>query len=71
MENYPPVEIDRETTRNLVRAGAQLVEVLSEAQYKKIHLASAVHIPLEAIDRGTVGALKRDEPVIVYCYDHQ
>ena len=71
MANVIPTGIDKETVRTMVRAGAQLVEVLSQEQYEKAHLAGAIHIPLDTIDRLTAEKLKWDEPVIVYCYDYQ
>jgi rhodanese-related sulfurtransferase len=66
-----PTDIDKETVRLMVEVGAQLVEVLSKEQYELAHLAGALHIPLKDIDQLTEDRLKRDEPVIVYCYDYQ
>ena len=71
MADIIPTEIDKETVRTLVRAGAQLVEVLSKEQYENAHLAGAINIPLDTLDRKTVDELKWGEPVIVYCYDYQ
>jgi rhodanese-related sulfurtransferase len=71
MTEVIPTEIDRERVRALVRAGAQLVEVLSNEEYERVHLAGAASIPLDTIDRLTAEELKWDEPVIVYCYDYQ
>ncbi len=71
MATNAPTEIDRETVRLMVDAGAQLVEVLSKEQYELSHLAGAIHIPLKDIDRQITNKLKRDVPVIVYCYDYQ
>jgi len=66
-----PVDVDKETVRVMVKAGAQLVEVLSKEQYENAHLAGAINIPLDTIDRQTTEELKSDEPVIVYCNDYQ
>ena len=71
MANVIPTDIDQETVRAMVRAGAQLVEVLSKEQYENAHLAGAINIPLDILDRQTAEELKWDEPVIVYCYDYQ
>ena len=71
MANVIPTGIDKETVRTMVRAGAQLVEVLSQEQYEKTHLAGAINIPLDTIDRMTAEKLKWNEPVIVYCNDYQ
>jgi rhodanese-related sulfurtransferase len=71
MADVTPTKIDKETVRTIVRAGAQLVEVLPKEQYDKIHLAGAINIPLETLGRLTVEELRWDDPVIVYCYDYQ
>jgi rhodanese-related sulfurtransferase len=71
MVNNFPTDIDSDTVRTMVRAGAQLVDVLSKEQYENVHLAGAVNIPFGTIDRKTVEELNWDEPVIVYCYDYQ
>ena len=64
-----PTEIDRIQVRELLERGAQLVEVLPADEYKEDHLPGAVSIPLSHIDREAVGALDRNRPVIVYCWD--
>jgi rhodanese-related sulfurtransferase len=71
MANQTPAEIDRQVTLERLRGGAQLVEVLSEKQYRKVHLPGAINIPLAAINPDTISVLKRDRPVVVYCYDTQ
>jgi rhodanese-related sulfurtransferase len=55
--------------RELAAEGAQLVEVLPEAQYAKAHLPGAVNIPLKRLDASTAGVLDHDRPVVVYCWD--
>jgi rhodanese-related sulfurtransferase len=66
-----PKSIDRERVQELVGAGAQLVEVLPRDEFDYEHLPGAVNIPLKTLDALTVAQLKRDRPVIVYCYDTQ
>ncbi|MGH3065598.1 MAG: rhodanese-like domain-containing protein [Gaiellaceae bacterium] len=66
-----PTEIDRERVQQLLDAGAQLVEVLPQAEYADEHLPKAINIPLMELDRESVRALERGRPVIVYCYDSQ
>lgn len=66
-----PTPIDRERLRRLLTEGAQLVEVLPQAEYEDEHLPGAISIPLNEIDRETVHQLERQCPVIVYCYDSQ
>jgi len=64
-----PTEIDRNTLRQLVAEGAQLVEVLPTAEYEEEHLPGAVSIPLRRLNGDAAATLKRDTPVITYCWD--
>lgn len=66
-----PTSIDRDTVRQLLDQGAQLVEVLPEEEYEDEHLPGAINLPLKTIDAGSVQRLARDRPVIAYCYDYQ
>jgi rhodanese-related sulfurtransferase len=65
-----PEAIDTNRTRQLVDAGAQLVEVLSAEQYDREHLPGAVSIPLPSIG-DAVDKLDHQRPVVVYCFDYQ
>jgi rhodanese-related sulfurtransferase len=62
------IEIDR--LRELLDAGAQLVEVLPEEEYEEEHLPGAISIPLKTLDEETTAGLDRRNPVIVYCWDY-
>lgn len=55
--------------RELLDAGAQLVEVLPEAEYADVHLPRAVNIPLKALDATSAAQLDRARAVVVYCWD--
>ena len=55
--------------KRLLAEGAQLVEVLPEAEYAEEHLPGAVNIPLKQLDATTVGQLDRTRPLVVYCWD--
>ena len=66
-----PQPIDRDRVQELVRAGAQLVEVLPNEEYQDEHLPGAVNIPLKELNDETAAQLDRARPVIVYCYDYQ
>ena len=61
--------IDRDQLQELVRAGAQLVEVLPAHEYEEDHLPGARSIPLRDINRESAATLDRDRPLIVYCWD--
>ena len=64
-----PTEIGRDDVHRLVEGGAQLVEVLPAKEYQDEHLPGAINIPLKKLDQQTTAGLRRDRPVIVYCYD--
>jgi rhodanese-related sulfurtransferase len=66
-----PQAIDRDRVQELVREGAQLVEVLPEDDFEGEHLPGAVNLPLRELDASTAAGLDRRRPVIVYCYDYQ
>jgi rhodanese-related sulfurtransferase len=60
--------IDRETVQEMVKHGAQLVEVLPAKEYAEDHLPGAVSHPLRQIAR-EADLIDRNRPVIVYCWD--
>jgi rhodanese-related sulfurtransferase len=60
--------IDREAVREMVKDGAQLVEVLPAKEYGEDHLPGAVSHPLRQLDQ-EAGQLDRNRKVIVYCWD--
>lgn len=57
--------------RGLLDEGAQLVDVLPEAEFEAEHLAGAINIPLKKMTAEAVSVLDRNRPVIVYCHDYQ
>jgi rhodanese-related sulfurtransferase len=63
--------IRREEVRQLLKEGAQLVEVLPREEYEEEHIAGAINIPLKELNRQTAMQLDRSRPVIVYCHDYQ
>jgi rhodanese-related sulfurtransferase len=63
-------EILRHEVQRLVAdAEVQLAEVLPASEYEEEHLPGAIHLPLAKLTRETAARLRRDRPVIVYCYD--
>jgi hypothetical protein len=66
-----PRPIDRDEVQRLLAEGAQLVEVLPQAEFEEEHLPGAINIPLKTLDAETVRRLERERPVIVYCHDYQ
>ena len=63
-----PTQATREPVRQLAAAGAQVVDVLTAAEYRSTHLSGAVNLPLKELDARTE-QLDRCRPVIVYCHD--
>jgi len=58
----------RELKRRLAQ-GAQLVDVLPLEDYEGDHLPGAINIPLKELNAKSAAQLRKDRPVIVYCYD--
>lgn len=58
--------------RRLIEQGAQLVEVLPPSEYEPDHLPGAINLPLITLDEPRAAAkLRRDAPVVAYCFDYQ
>jgi rhodanese-related sulfurtransferase len=55
--------------REVLDAGAQLVEVLPEPEFTEEHLPGAINIPLKQLDAQSVSSLDRSRAVVVYCWD--
>lgn len=66
-----PTLIDRSRVREMLKGGAQLVEVLPRREYDEEHLPGAISIPLRELTRTTTSLLDKTRPIIVYCYDYQ
>lgn len=61
--------ITTDEVRRRADQGAQLLEVLPPADFRKEHLPGAVNIPLPQLTPERSAELDRDRAVIVYCYD--
>jgi rhodanese-related sulfurtransferase len=55
--------------RELLDAGAQLVDVLPEQEYAEEHLPRAINIPLKTLDAVSGAQLDKTKAVVVYCHD--
>ena len=53
----------------LLRRGAQLVDVLEPESYARDHIPGAINIWLKRLSRETTAVLDRSRPVLVYCND--
>ncbi len=61
-----PTNITRPELEELIRDGAQIVDVLPPAEFAEYHLPGALSIPLKELDATTTGRLAKDKPVAVY-----
>ena len=66
-----PTAVDRRRVHELLREGAQVVEVLPHAEYEDERLPGAINIPLKELNAETTRQLRRGQPVVVYCHDYQ
>ena len=64
-----PTPIELPQLRELIAAGAQLVEVLPHEDFAEFHLPGAVNLPLKTLDAASAATLDRSRPIVVYCYD--
>ena len=60
-----PKETDRDEVRQLLEAGAQLVDVMPASEYEEAHLPGALNLPLRKFEREAHAVLDRLRPVIV------
>jgi rhodanese-related sulfurtransferase len=65
-----PTSIEVDQLQQLLADGAQLVEVLPEAEYQDEHLPGAQNIPLKQLDATTTAQLDKGAPLVVYCWDY-
>jgi rhodanese-related sulfurtransferase len=64
-----PTPIDLRRLDQLLGQGAQLVEALPEQEYRDGHLPGAVSLPLRQLTADRAAVLRKDRPVVVYCWD--
>jgi rhodanese-related sulfurtransferase len=61
-----PRTVDRDEARQMVEAGAQLIDVRADHEWEAGHLPGAVHIALPELPART-DEIDKDRPVILYC----
>ena len=62
-------QVTYQRVRELLDAGAQLVDVMPADEYAEEHLPGAINIPLKTLDAATSAQLDRTKAVVVYCHD--
>lgn len=66
-----PKMIELEEVQRLIEEGAQVLDVMSRAEYDDSRLPGAIHLSIKELDEQTSRQLDRGRPVITYCYDYQ
>ena len=62
--------IEYEDAQRMRDEGVTFVEVLPEEDYRELHVAGAINIPLKELDAESTAGLDRKNPVVVYCWDY-
>ena len=65
-----PSRIELPGLDRLIESGAQVVDVLPEAEFAESHLPGAISIPLKSLDDATTAVLDRRRSIVVYCHDY-
>lgn len=60
-KSKPPVDF-----KELLKKGAQLIDVRTPDEYRTGHLKGAINIPLQQL-QGSLSKIRKDKPVITYC----
>ncbi|MEX2210381.1 MAG: rhodanese-like domain-containing protein [Gaiellaceae bacterium] len=66
-----PKMIELEDVQRLIEEGAQVLDVMSRAEYDDSRLPGAIHLSLKELDEQSASRLDHGRPVITYCYDYQ
>jgi rhodanese-related sulfurtransferase len=64
--NSTPKEVSRAEAREMVDAGAQLIDVRADHEWEAGRLPGAVHIALPEL-AARAGEIDKDRPVVIYC----
>jgi rhodanese-related sulfurtransferase len=65
-EAATPKEVSRAEAREMVAAGAQLIDVRADHEWEAGHLPGATHIALPEL-AARAAEIDKDRPVILYC----
>lgn len=60
-------DVSRAEAKQLVSAGARLVDVRTPGEFAAGHIPGALNIPVQQLDARMSELLPKDEPVVVYC----
>jgi rhodanese-related sulfurtransferase len=59
-------EVSATGAKQLIDAGAQVIDVRTDVEYGVGHIGGSRHIPLADV-QGQAGSLDREKPVVLYC----
>ena len=65
-----PKIVSTDSARALLADGVRFLDVLPPAAFAQEHIEGAVNLPLAEVDDAPA-RFDPDEPVVVYCFDHQ
>lgn len=60
-------DLTGDEARQLVQAGARLVDVRTRAEFAESHIAGAVNVPLQELEARMAELAPKDGAVVVYC----
>ena len=60
-------DVNGEQARQLVQAGARLVDVRTPSEFASGHIPGAINIPLQQLDSRLTELQPKDTPLVVYC----
>jgi rhodanese-related sulfurtransferase len=61
--------VDHREVLALIKAGAQVAEILPLHEFCTVHIRGAIHLPLPRLWHEARKALSPDAPIVVYCRD--
>ena len=59
-------KVSQNVVQEMIKSGAQIVDVRSSEEYRDGYYTGAVNIPVQDLAR-RMGELKKDRPVVLYC----
>jgi rhodanese-related sulfurtransferase len=65
-----PKTVTTTAVRALMSDGVRFVDVLPASAYAEERIAGSVNVPLAEINKAPA-RFDLDEPIVVYCFDHQ
>ena len=60
-------DVDSAQARQLVQAGARLIDVRTPSEFAAGHIPGAINIPLQQLDSRLTELQPKETPVVLYC----